>query len=148
MKNLFRIMLLVTAIFALSCQASARERKDGERISREQLAEKQAKHIAEELALSSEVSEKFIATYLQNQREVWALGPRNGRQRSGGMTDSQTDSVIQCRFEHSQKLLDIRKKYYDEYSKFLTAKQIERVYKLERQMMKRLTGRCHSGKRR
>lgn len=147
MKNLIRIMLLVTAVFAFTCTASAQNRRGGERISREQLAEKQAKHIAEELALSSEVSEKFIATYLKCQQEVWALGPRQGRQGKASKTESQTESEIQSRFDRSQKLLDIRKKYYAEYSKFLTAKQIDRVYKMEHQMMKRLNGRRNSRRR-
>lgn len=142
MRNLIRIMLLMTAMFAFTCTASAQHRRGGERISREQLAEKQARHIAEKLALTSEASEKFIATYLKCQQEVWALGPRQGRLGKGTMTESQTDSVIQSRFEHSQKLLNIRKKYYAEYGKFLTAKQIERVYELERQMMKRLSQRA------
>ena len=35
-------------------------------------------------------------------------------------------------------MLDIRKKYYKEYSKFLTQNQIKRVYELEQQMKKRL----------
>lgn len=147
MKNLIRIMLLVTAVFAFTCTASAQNRRGGERISREQLAEKQAKHIAEELALSSEVSEKFIATYLKCQQEVWALGPRQGREGKDSKTESQTESEIQSRFDRSQKLLDIRKKYYAEYSKFLTAKQIDRVYKMEHQMMKRLNGRRNSRRR-
>lgn len=147
MKNLIRIMLLVTAVFAFTCTASAQNRRGGERISREQLAEKQAKHIAEELALSSEVSEKFIATYLKCQQEVWALGPRQGRQGKDSKTESQTESEIQSRFDRSQKLLDIRKKYYAEYSKFLTAKQIDRVYKMEHQMMKRINGRRNSRRR-
>lgn len=147
MKNLIRIMLLVTAVFAFTCTASAQNRRGGERISREQLAEKQAKHIAEELALNSEVSEKFIATYLKCQQEVWALGPRQGKPGKDSKTESQTESEIQSRFDRSQKLLDIRKKYYAEYSKFLTAKQIDRVYKMEHQMMKRLNGRRNSRKR-
>ena len=37
----------------------------------------------------------------------------------------------------SEKILDIRQKYYKKYSQFLTQQQIQRVYELERQMMKR-----------
>lgn len=140
-------MLLVVALFAFTCSASAQKRKGGERLSRQELAEKQAKHIAEELALSSDVAEKFIATYMEYQKEVWTLSPRKGRQGNCSMSDAQTDSVIQSRFDRSQKLLDIRKKYYAEYSKFLSAKQIDRVYELERQTMKRLNDR-HKSKRR
>lgn len=115
MKIMFRIMLLVTAIFAFTCSVSAQQRRDGGRISREQLAEKQAKYIAEELRLSTDETEKFINTYLKCQREVWALGPRQTGKPNRSMTDSQTDSVIQARFDHSQKILNIRRKYYVEY---------------------------------
>lgn len=147
MKNLIRIMMLVTALFAFAVTTSAQHRRGGERLSREQLAEKQAKHIAEELAFPEEISDKFIATYLKCQQEIWALGPRRDRRRKRSMTESQTDSVIQSRFDHSQKLLDIRRNYYAEYSKFLTAKQIERVYELEQQMTKRLKHRRSYRKR-
>lgn len=147
MKTLIKIMLLVTALFAFTCSAQTQPRKGGERMSREQLAEKQAKHIADKFALSSDVADKFVTTYVQCQREVWALGPRQGKQKGISMTDTQTDSAIQSRFDHSQKLLDIRKKYYVEYSKFLTPKQIDRVYELERQMMKRLSERRKARKK-
>lgn len=148
MKKLIRIMLPLMAIFALTCSVSAQPRKTGEKISREQLAEKQAKHISEKLCFSPEVSEKFIETYLKCQHEIWEMGPspRKGRAKKGSMTDTQTDSIIQSRFDHSQKLLDLRKKYYAEYSKFLTPKQIDRVYEMERQMKQRLSDRKHSRK--
>lgn len=38
-------------------------------------------------------------------------------------------------------MLDIRNKYYQEFSKFLTQKQIEQMYEKERKMMKRLSER-------
>ncbi|EGF52450.1 hypothetical protein [Bacteroides fluxus] len=48
------------------------------------------------------------------------------------------------RFAHSQKILDLRKKYYLKYSKFLTPTQIEKVYVLERRMMNRLFQRSQN----
>lgn len=144
MNKIIRIMLLVTAVFAFTCSATAQHRRSGERISREQLAEKQAKHIAEKLALPPHEADRFISTYLKCQREIWALGPRKGGKSKHTLSETQTDSAIQARFDNSRKLLDIRKKYYAEYSEFLTAKQIERVYELERQMMKRLSNRRNS----
>ena len=71
---MFRITLLVTAIFAFTCSASAQQRREGGRISREQLAEKQAKYIAEELRLSTDETEKFIPTL--NVREKSGLWVR------------------------------------------------------------------------
>lgn len=145
MKIMFRIMLLVTAIFAFTCSVSAQQRRDGDVSLASNL--RKSKYIAEELRLSTDETEKFINTYLKCQREVWALGPRQTGKPNRSMTDSQTDSVIQARFDHSQKILNIRRKYYVEYSKFLTSKQIERAYELERQMMKRLSERRNSRRR-
>ena len=52
--------------------------------------------------------------------------------------DGVSEEDMKQRFERSQKILDLRKKYYDIYSTFLTQKQISRVYEIERDMMRRL----------
>ncbi|MDE6151407.1 MAG: hypothetical protein K2G12_05405, partial [Prevotella sp.] len=57
---------------------------------------------------------------------------------SADMTDAEVEQALKGRFEHSQKILDIRQKYYKEYSKFLSQKQIKRVYEIEKQMKTRL----------
>ena len=57
------------------------------------------------------------------------------------MTDEETGQALKARLDHSQKILDLRQKYYGIYSEFLTQKQIRRVYELERQMMDRLSKR-------
>ena len=56
-------------------------------------------------------------------------------------TDAQTEQEIKQRFEMSEKILNIRQKYYKKYSQFLSQQQIQRVYELERQMMKRFAQR-------
>ena len=38
-------------------------------------------------------------------------------------------------------ILDLREKYYKKYSQFLTQKQIERVYELESNVMRRMARR-------
>lgn len=115
-----------------------------QRISREQLAQKQAQYIASQLALDDATTAKYVATYVDYQKEVWALGPRMGKK--GNATEADTEARMKARFERSQKILQLREKYYQRYSKFLTAKQIERSYQIEKQMMKRL-GRRHAGPR-
>ena len=55
-----------------------------------------------------------------------------------GLHLSSADTANKARMEQSQKILDLREKYYKEYSKFLTQKQIERAYELEQQTMRRL----------
>lgn len=118
---------LVYLLVCLAMAVSAAAQTPQQRMSREQLAETQAKYIARELAFDDNLSSQFVTTYCECQKEVWALGPRSGK-----------DCSMQERFDRSQKLLDIRQKYYRLYSRFLTDRQIENVYKLERRMMHRM----------
>ena len=143
MKRIFNVMMLVVAMTMITLNSFAQAPNYKQRISREQLAEKQAQYIAKDLALDNETTTKFINTYIQCQKEVWALGPRP--RRNFNNNEEQTEQDIKKRFEMSEKILDIRKKYYNEYSKFLTQAQIQRVYKLEKNMMKRLAQ--HRGNR-
>ena len=131
MKKL--VYLLVCLAMAVSVAAQTPQ----QRMSREQLAETQAKYIARELAFDDNVTERFVATYCNCQKEVWALGPRKG-----------ADESVQTRFDRSQQLLDIRKKYYQEYRKFLSDRQIERVYQLEKRMMQRMQSKHKNNGRR
>lgn len=144
MKSIFRILLLAMAMTTFSVSTYA-QKDSRQRMTREQLAETQAKYIVKEMAMDDTTAEKFIATFCQFQKEIWALGPRPGRE-SSSRSDAETEQVIADRFAHSQKILDLRKKYYVEYSKFLTQKQIERVYELERRMMNRLYHRSQKEK--
>lgn len=139
MKKIFNVMMLVVAMtmFAVNSFAQAPNKK--QRLTREQLAEKQAKYIANELTLDDETTAKFINTYTQCQKEIWALGSRP--RRDDNNNEEQIEQNIKKRFEMSEKILDIRQKYYKEYSKFMTQKQIQRVYKIEKNMMKRFSQR-------
>lgn len=116
-------------------------------MTREQLAETQANYIAKEMAMDDATSEKFVTTFCRFQKEVWELGPRPRKKSASNQSDAETEQALKDRFEHSQKILDLRKKYYIEYSKFLTQKQIERVYELEKEMMGRLNHRAPQRKK-
>lgn len=144
MKNIIRLLLLVVSLTAFSGAVSAQNRK--QRLTREQLAEVQAKHIAKEMAMDKATSQRFIKTFCQFQRDIWALGPRP-KQSHSQMTDEETGQALKARFAHSRKILDLRQKYYAIYSEFLTQKQIQRVYELERQMMERLSKRSRRANR-
>ena len=124
MKNVLKINLMTALMLTFCIMATAQDRQ--QRISREQLAEKQAKHIANELTFDEAVTQQFVKTYCAYQQELWALGPNH------------KEEPAKERFERSQQILDLREKYYKEYSKFLTQSQIQKVYKLERQTMNRL----------
>ena len=107
----------------------------GKKLTREELAVKQAGYISRELAFDEETSKKFEETYCDFQRELWALGPSLGKQQS----ENPNEEEMKQRFERSQKILDLRRKYYAIYSTFLTQKQISRMYEIEWDMMRRLS---------
>ena len=148
MKKVFRIMLTTVMMMAFSVAVIAQEKNvqtptKRQRVSREQMAEMQAKHISRQLALDDATSEKFIETYCAYQKEVWALRPhRKGiRPNRSEMTDAEAEKAIKEQFDRSQKILSLRQEYYKKYNTFLSAKQIQRVYELEKQAMNRLSKR-------
>lgn len=140
MKNLVRTLLLVAAMIGY-CGTTYAQKGNRQRITRDHLAEIQARHIAKELSMDDATAKKFIETYCQYLKELWALGPRISKQfstDSSVITDEEAERVIKEHFARSQKILGIRQDYYNKYGQFLTQKQIQRMYELEKQMMKRL----------
>lgn len=142
MKSIVRIFIMAivmvaTCATAFAQQGTRQQRSNRQqRISREQLAEVEAKHIAQKLAFSDAVTEKFVATYCNYQKEIWELGPRQ-RPNKQDASEQEHEERIKQRFAMSEKILNIRQKYYKEYSKFLTQAQIEKVYGQERKIMNR-----------
>lgn len=138
MDRIIRILLLA-AVISLGCFDAAGQ---GTSASRDELAESQANYIAKELALDDATAKRFVDTYCDFKKELWNMGPGHKRKKES-RTEAEAKEAIMEQFDHGQKILDIRKKYYAEYSKFLTQLQIEKVYTLERRIMKRLS-RHHS----
>ena len=148
MKKVFRFLLTTIMMVAFSIgvsaqEANAQQPSKKQRMSREQMAEMQAKHIAHQLVLDDATTQKFIETFSAYQKEVWALRPQGKgmHKNRAEMTDAEAEKAIKDQFDHSQKVLTLRQEYYQKYSKFLTAKQIQRVYELEKQSMNRLAKR-------
>lgn len=141
MNKMISMMVIAIVMLFTSINMSAQSNNQ-QRLSREELAEKQARHIAHELALDDATTQKYVATYKAYQQEVWALGPRVKRHQANA-SEAEAEQANKARMEQSQKILDLREKYYKEYSKFLTQKQIERAYELEQQVMRRLARHHH-----
>ena len=139
------MLVLLLMAFCIACMAQPTEKQ---KLTREQLAEKQAYHIALDLsnAFKDEISGRFVKTYVAYQKEIWALGPRIP-EITDDMTEEQVDKILKQRFERSQKILAIREKYYNIYSEFLTPKQIEMVYRTDREMMRRMSQAKKGGTR-
>lgn len=135
-RTIILTLMLVFTAFGIQAQNAK------QRISREQMAETQAKHIAADLNLTGKTYDRFVETYENYKKELWQTVPKSRKKNCrNSETEEQAAEKMRKRFERSQKVLDIRNKYYQEFSKFLTQKQIEQMYEKERKMMKRLSER-------
>lgn len=135
MNKLFITGVLMLA--ALMSAAAAEPTSD----RRTELAQKEGRLFADKLGLDDSTAEKFIKIFVENQQEKWALQPRKQRHKNRvDRTDAQIDSAINAQFDNSQKLLDMRKKYYKQYRKLLTARQVQMLYDQESKMNTRMRG--------
>ncbi len=124
MKKLIQFLFLAL-IMAVSGMSVTAQNTGDRQAKREQFATKQAQYIAQKLALDEATTQKFVDAYSQFQKELWALGSPKGLSAKQSL-------------DYSQKILDLRKKYYDIYAQFLTEDQLNQEYRLERRMMNRM----------
>lgn len=74
MKSVFKILLFAMAMTTF-CVSTYAQKDNRQHMTREQLAETQAKYIAQEMAMNDTTAKKFVATFCQFQKEIWALAP-------------------------------------------------------------------------
>ena len=159
MKKIFSTALCAIMMVLCTTTVAAQpndnpEKKQLKQERREKLADAQARHIANELALDDATSQKFISTFTDYQKEFWALKDETRPEKKHEMTEADAEKNIKMRMERKRKMLDLREKYYKKYSQFLTQKQIQRVYDIEERDMQRLSegmkghhGQHHHGKK-
>lgn len=134
---LVALMLFVSN--ALHAQSQPHPEKN--RPSRQELSQAQASYIAKQLAFDEATSRKFEEVFRKQQQEIWALSPQGRdetKPKDGERSEAEIERAIQQRFDRSEQILAIRKKYYAEYRRFLSPQQIERFYQLEHRAMGRL----------
>ena len=139
-KNFF--MLLVACFMGMqvmNAQHHDKSKHPGrKRMTIEQMTDMQAKRIIGELGLDDKTAAKFTDVYRKYMKEMDDLRKKNLPQkpqvkpRDGKMppmpTDAEVDKMMRNRFKQSREMLDIREKYYDEFRKFLSPKQVQKVY--------------------
>ena len=106
MKNIIKVLTLAIAMVTISASTYA-QKNERQRMTREQLAETQARFIANEMAMDDSTATRFVETFCQFQKDIWALGPRPKRDTSH-LSDKEAEQAMNERFAHSQKILDLR----------------------------------------
>lgn len=139
MKKIHFLLLAAAALFtatATQAQTSAPSARSAAQQHKtpEQLAVMQARHIATELAFDEETSRQFTEAYCRHQKELRELKARPLVKNDKEQTEESIRESILAQFDQSRKIIDLREKFYEEYSRFLTQRQIRRVYAIEREM--------------
>ena len=149
-QKLFSLMLLMfvcsmqTTVFAQNNPKARIERKANARLTPEQMMQRQTSYIIKQVALDDANQEKFVALYKKYQTEMKEchsqMRNKFGKDRKNRqeLTDAEITERIEARFAQSRKILDIREKYYQEYKKFMTPRQIQKMYKAEKEIQKRV----------
>ena len=144
MKIIFALImcLMVNNQFTLFAQ----NRVNGEKKKRptpEQLMERQTNRMVHKLMLDDAVTAKFVPVYQNYLKELreckdWKHFRQHEAKRKGikpkrklMLTDAEVEELIKGRFAQSRKLLDVREKYYNEFQKILSPKQISKIYRME-----------------
>lgn len=134
-------MLMVACFMGtqvMNAQGNEPQKKERKRPSIEQISEMQARRIADDLGLDDKATAKFTEMYGKYMKEMDDLRkknmPKKPEMKNGEpqmpkqFTDAEVDKMMRDRFAEARKMLDIREKYYDEFRKFLTPKQVQKVY--------------------
>ncbi len=148
--NMKKIVSIVCcAIMMAVCTAQAQDNQDNQPRKKgfnpEQRIIVKAQRICRELALDDATAKKFTETFCEYNKELKALRTKdccNGKKdgfdgkkdgcKGKDLTEAEAAQMLKARFEMQEKTLSLQKKYYDKYSKFLTQKQIMRIYEMEK----------------
>lgn len=144
------ILTIAMAMMLVQNTTVAQEQTRGkERPTPEQMAQMKADRIAAELALDDKTSEKFKETYKAYMTDKAAI--RNefkSEKGQKGMSDADIEKSILDGFDKKQKNLDLDRKYYDKFRKFMGPRLIQKMYRLESHQGQRQKAHApsHSGK--
>ncbi|MBP3669236.1 MAG: hypothetical protein J6J26_06700 [Bacteroides sp.] len=139
------VVAMVMSVQVMNAQEAPKGPHKGMKMTPEKMAEFQANRLSNELGLDDATSAKFVEVY---QKYMKALGEvhmefankfkkanaeitKEGNIMKPGfksLTDAQVDQMMKDRFAISRKTLDVREKYYDEFRKFLSPKQVQKIY--------------------
>ena len=142
MKTKYFWMLVVAFVVGtqvINAQANKpKEKKEHKRPTMEQISEMQSRRIVDELGLDDKTAVKFTDVYKKYMKEMNDLRLKNMPKKSDmkkdepnkpkSFTDAEVDKMMRNRFTQARKMLDIREKYYNEFRKFLSAKQVQKVF--------------------
>jgi len=98
--------------------------------------------IAQRLAINQEQSQKFWPVYEQYQLELEGI---QAARRANNTTTSPSPDQFSRNLEYKQKIIELQKHYYDEFTKILTPEKASQVFKSEDEFNAQLLLRLKEG---
>lgn len=152
MKTKFIYVLLAFLMVGSQVTLSAQNQKQGNvdkkhHFTPEQLMQKQTNQMIRTLMLDDATAAKFAPVYENYLKELRDCRMMNRKPKPAGqeagkggikpksdavLTDAEVERQIEARFAQSRKILDVREKYYKEFRKILSPKQIMKIYQTEK----------------
>lgn len=136
-----KLMMMATILLlgmGLSAQAQEKGFK-GERRKFDvvKIDSMRCQRMANELMLNDATTAKFKTLYMDYLADMRNLMMPTGKMNRSSikreplkeMTDAEVQKMLENRFEKEQKMLDVRVKYYKEFKRFLSPKQIARIFR-------------------
>ena len=138
MKTKYFIMMVVAVLMGTQVM-NAQDNEQGKKRSRkrmtmEQMVDMQSRKIIGDLGLDDKTAARFTDVYAKYVKEMNDLRKEympkrpEADKKPSMPTDAEVDKMMRDRFKQSRKMLDIREKYYDEFRKFLSPKQVQKIY--------------------
>jgi hypothetical protein len=144
MKTKFMIVALM--FLQMGIVANAQEKQDKQdKLARPQFnAEKmdsmQCHHMVDDLLLNDATEAKFEPLYMKylsdmrNLRTPQKTDAKQGNPEFKEQTDAEVQKMLEDRFSNEQKMLDLKVKYYKEFKRILSPKQLARIYQPQPRM--------------
>ena len=131
------VMMAALLIGSQTISAQNKDNKDQkQRPTPEQMMQRQANQMVKTLMLDDATAAKFTPVYegrMMNRHERNRRNNAEAKQTAKPVpTDAEIEKQIKDQFAQSRKILDVREKYYNEFRKILSPKQIMKIYQTEK----------------
>jgi len=130
-------LILWFSLISLMGNAQPPEGFHPEKLSDDELISMQIKDIVSWLCLDEQTKSKFTKEYTAFRKEIDAVA-KGTRPSKEEQSEEEIDKALQKNFEVSEKILQIRKKYYLRFREFLKPSQIKLIYRIENEAGRRM----------
>lgn len=139
-----RTLLIFLAAILVCLNGAADDKKQRSREDLNKRISYEAEIMMRQLGLKegSGVGEAFKELYIQYQTEmdkVFHSPELIHRKEVDGkkqpLTDDEIDRNNRTKFTHAENIVKVRRKYYDKFRKYLSAKDMENFFECERRLM-------------